>query len=175
MRNQLFLTLAANRAYVLGCNTLITGVGQEDFGGYPDCRQVFIDSFIQTSSFGTFTGTQGELETLRVLTPLMDLSKKQTIKLALNIERCYEALALTHTAYDGAYPPTGSDHATLLRAKGFEEAGIPDPLILRAHYEGLLPDLPETENYSPDAISPWMAEAVGKLVSWVVTWRRAYV
>lgn len=49
MRNQLFLTLAANRAYCLGTNALITGVCQEDFGGYPDCRRVFIDALQELS------------------------------------------------------------------------------------------------------------------------------
>lgn len=150
MRNQLFLTIAANRAFVLGCNTVVTGVCEEDFGGYPDCRQSFIRAFAHCSSLGTFTSDSGFDEGLNVLTPLMSLSKKQSVELAWELTRkgfnAYGALAYSHTSYDGHYPPTGHDHATLLRAKGFEEAGIPDPLILRAWIEGLM-ELPDTPTY----------------------------
>lgn len=149
MRNQLFLTVAANRAYVLGCNTIITGVSAEDFGGYPDCRPEFIEALVVASSLGTFTGTDGSPDSLRILTPLMHVSKRDTVKLALDMGACYEALTWSHTSYDGEYPPTGHDHATLLRAKGFEEANVPDPLILRAYIEGVMP-LPQTKNYLQD-------------------------
>lgn len=146
MRNQLFLTLAANRAYVIGANVLVTGVCQEDFGGYPDCRRVFIDALQNACNYGTFTGEGATLPPLQILTPLMSLTKKSTVKLALALPGCYEALAYSHTSYDGAYPPVGHDHATLLRAKGFEEAGVPDPLIVRAYREALM-ELPESSNY----------------------------
>lgn len=147
MRNQLFLTVAANRAYVLGCNVLITGVCQEDSGGYPDCRASFISSLQDTINYGTFTGEPGTLPPLRILTPLMYMTKAQSVKLAMKLPGCMEALAFSHTSYDGAYPPVGHDHATLLRAKGFEEAGVPDPLVVRAWKEGLM-ELPDTTNYN---------------------------
>lgn len=146
MRNQLFLTVAANRAYVLGCNVLVTGVCQEDSGGYPDCRATFISALQDAINYGTFTGEPGTLPPLRILTPLMYLTKAQSVKLAMTLPGCMEALAYSHTSYDGAYPPVGHDHATLLRAKGFEEAGVPDPLVVRAWREGLM-NLPETANY----------------------------
>jgi 7-cyano-7-deazaguanine synthase len=155
MRNQLFLTIAANRAYCLGTNVLFTGVCQEDFGGYPDCRQSFIDLFAEASAEGTFDGSNGGPFGLSIHTPLMDLSKAESVHLALRLEGCYEALAFTHTSYDGAYPPTGHDHATLLRAKGFEEANVPDPLVLRAHAEGLMA-LPSTPNYREDHLTPFL-------------------
>lgn len=152
MRNQLFLTIAANRAYVLGTNVLFTGVCQEDFGGYPDCRQQFVDLFAEASTEGTFTGEQDVPFGLQVQTPLMDLTKADSVHLALKLPGCYAALAYTHTSYDGAYPPTGHDHATLLRAKGFEEANVPDPLVVRASAEGLMP-LPPSANYNNSAMS----------------------
>lgn len=147
MRNQLFLTIAASHACAAGANVLVTGVCQEDFGGYPDCRRKFIDSFEETSSLGTFTGEDGLPSRLYVETPLMYLTKAESVELALDLPGCYAALAWSHTAYDGAYPPTGKDHASLLRAKGFEEANIPDPLVLRAWKEGLM-WLPQTRNYT---------------------------
>lgn len=160
MRNQLFLTLAANRAYILGANYVITGVCQEDFGGYPDCRREFIDAFEDATRRGTFTGKDGAPGEFQVLTPLMNLTKKDTVLLSLdrtmenrlrNIglfePSCYRALAFTHTGYDGSYPPVGKDHATLLRAKGFEEADCPDPLVIRAALYDRLMDLPDAKNY----------------------------
>lgn len=146
MRNQLFLTIAANRAYVLGCTNLVTGVCQEDFGGYPDCRQVFIDALEETCARGTFTGQDGALTRLKIHAPLMFLTKADSVHLARRLPGCYGALAYSHTAYDGQYPPLGFDHATVLRAQGFEKAGVADPLILRAACEALM-ELPETSNY----------------------------
>lgn len=149
MRNQFFLTLAANWAHSIGASVLVTGVCQEDFGGYPDCRRVFIDALETACNLGTFTGEEGALGPLRILTPLMYMTKKQTVELALALPECYGALQHSHTAYDGQYPPMGKDHATLLRDKGFEEAGVPDPLWLRAHLEGKY-KLPDTPNYKGD-------------------------
>lgn len=140
LRNQFFLTLAANRAVAQGSFHLVTGVCQEDFGGYPDCRQVFIDALAKATSLGLD-------QPFQIHTPLMDLTKAESVKLALKMPGCYEALAYSHTAYDGQYPPLGHDHATLLRAKGFEEAGVPDPLILRAFW-GMEMELPQTPNYA---------------------------
>ncbi|MEL7089041.1 MAG: 7-cyano-7-deazaguanine synthase, partial [Planctomycetota bacterium] len=106
-------------------------------------RQVFIDAMEDAieKSMGFDTGE------FRIHTPLMNLTKAETVHMAYEIPGCWDALAYSHTSYDGAYPPTGKDHATLLRAKGFFEAGLPDPLVLRAHREGLMA-LPETSNYA---------------------------
>lgn len=151
LRNQLFLTVAANRAYVHGARYLITGVCQEDFGGYPDCRRVFIDALQDACNYGSFTGEKDTLPPLNIVTPLMSLTKADTVRMAMSMDGCMKALAYSHTAYDGQYPPVGKDHATLLRAKGFEEAGIPDPLVVRAWSEGLM-DRPDTANYEVNIV-----------------------
>lgn len=143
LRNLLFLTLAANRAIAWGCDQLVTGVCQEDFGGYPDCRQVFVLAAEAAIRLGTFLDPNAKF-TIR--TPLMNLSKADSVKLALELHGCYGALGFSHTAYDGSYPPTGKDHATLLRAKGFEQAMVPDPLVVRAYWEGAM-GLPDSPNY----------------------------
>lgn len=122
-RNMLFLTLAANRAYVNNCDVLVTGVSEEDFGGYPDCREAFIDKMEDAIK----TGLDRDIE---IITPLIYENKAETVNMALNLgEECMEALGLSHTCYNGQHPPCGKCHACLLRAKGFEEAGIVDPLI----------------------------------------------
>lgn len=155
MRNQLFLTIAANRAYVHNAEALVTGVSEEDYGGYPDCRSAFIDALTHACNLGTFTGEKSTPGPLIILAPLMRLTKKAAVELALTLPGCYSALAWTHTSYDGAYPPVGHDHATLLRAKGFEEANVPDPLVLRAHLEGLM-DLPDSPNYAPEVAEKYL-------------------
>lgn len=151
MRNQLFLTIAANRAYCLGITDLITGVCQEDFGGYPDCRREFIDRLEDACILGTFTGDDGAPDILRIITPLMYMTKAESVQLAIEIPGAYAALQWTTTSYDGAFPPVGHDHATLLRAKGFAEAGMPDPLVIRAFVEGRM-ELPDTPNYSSELL-----------------------
>lgn len=138
-RNALFLTLAANRAYCLGLTDIVAGLCQEDYGGYPDCRQVFVDAFMHGLNLA-------HDRAFKLHTPLMDLTKAQSVKLAMELPGCYRQLAHSHTSYDGAFPPVGKDHATLLRAKGFEEAGVPDPLVLRAWTERVM-GLPSTPNY----------------------------
>jgi 7-cyano-7-deazaguanine synthase len=141
MRNALFLTLAANRAIVKGIMDVVTGVCQQDNANYPDCREEFIDAQVQT--INRALGIKGQF---RIHTPLMHLTKAQSIKMAQSMFGCYDALAWTHTAYDGNYPPTSKDHANTLRAQGFLEAGVPDPLVVRAWQDGLM-ELPTTRNY----------------------------
>ena len=161
LRNQFFLTLAANRAFVLGCTHLVTGVCQTDYSGYPDCRQEFVDSLAETINKGTFTGEDWLLGELTIHTPLMNLTKAESVALAI-AEGAYGMLAYSHTAYDGSYPPAGTDAASLLRAKGFEEADIPDPLILRAWINGLT-DLPETKNYSKVSVDKALSDLIAEL------------
>ena len=156
MRNTLFLTLAANRAICKDIKNLITGVCQADNANYPDCRQGFIDTMSDAineslgfeihreyNENGALVSVKREFN---IITPLMNNSKAETVKLALALPGCYEALAYSHTSYDGRYPPTDNNHSNVLRAQGFIEAGYPDPLVVRAWYEGLM-DLPLTENY----------------------------
>lgn len=154
MRNAVFLMLAANHAVAAGCATLITGVCQSDNANYPDCRAVFVSAAQMTANYALGTenpafGGQGEFS---IETPLMYLNKAMTVDLAFGLPHTYQALAYSHTAYDGKYPPTGKDHASVLRAHGFEMANRPDPLVMRAVKEGLMP-LPKTENYNDASLA----------------------
>lgn len=140
MRNPFFLTVAANRAIAKGCFNLVTGICQEDNANYPDCREAFRERFeaMVNRALG--------ISRFEIYAPLMNLSKSDTVDLARTLPGCWEALAYTHTSYDGQYPPTDMNHANVLRAKGFEDSGFPDPLVLRAYGEGLM-ELPATSNY----------------------------
>ena len=83
---------------------------------------------------------------MRFYAPLIELSKADTVRLSRMLPGCWEALAYSHTSYDGKYPPTDKNHSNLLREQGFVESSFPDPLVLRAYEEGLM-DLPNTANY----------------------------
>jgi len=145
MRNALFLTIAANRAEALGIPHIVTGVCQMDNANYDDCRATFIDATTEYINYALGHDHRGT-NPIYIQTPLMTLSKAETVKVAYEMPDCWEALAFTHTSYDGKYPPTDMNHANVLRAQGFEEAGLPDPLVVRAWKEGLM-ELPETSNY----------------------------
>lgn len=140
MRNVLFFTVAVNRAIALDCRNLVTGICQEDNANYPDCTEEFRMLFE-----GTANRALG-ITDLQVHAPLMNKSKAASVLLARELPGCWEALAYSHTSYDGRYPPVDNNHANVLRAHGFEQAGFPDPLVERAWREGLM-ELPTTSNY----------------------------
>jgi 7-cyano-7-deazaguanine synthase len=130
MRNLLFLTIAANRAVCLGAGSIITGICQADNANYPDCRDIF--ALDAERAINTALGIERNSDRwLSVITPLMDLTKADSVRLAANIPGCLEALGYSHTCYAGRVPPCGECHACILRAHGFAEAGIEDPLIAR--------------------------------------------
>lgn len=144
MRNALFLTLAANQAVCRDILTLVTGVCEDDDANYPDCRRDFIDA--QQAMINEALGIDG----FAIEAPLIDVPKSDAIKKSLTMPGCYMAFADTHTAYSGEYPPVTQDHATVLRAHAFAKANMPDPLIVRAHLEGLC-DLPPHGHYKAAA------------------------
>lgn len=146
MRNSLFLTIAANRAVALGCGAVVTGICQEDNANYPDCTEAFRRSIEKSITTSLGIDSTSVENAFFVEAPLMYLSKAKTVHLAKTLPGCMEALAYSHTSYDGKYPPTDHNHSNLLRAHGFLEAGEPDPLVVRAWREGLMP-LPESANY----------------------------
>ena len=124
-RNLLFLTIAAAFAYQRGITEIVTGVCQTDYSGYPDCRAdtiVALQAAVRAGMDSPFT----------IHTPLMYLTKAESVLLMRDLGKL-ELLALSHTCYNGSVPPCGTCPACLLRAKGFAEAGIPDPLLARAN------------------------------------------
>lgn len=131
-RNILFLSLAGSRAYVRNCDAIITGVSQADFAGYPDCRAEFITNMESALSAGLD-------RKISIVCPLMHLTKAQTVELAATLPGCMDALSHSTTCYNGAIPPCGTCNSCQLRAKGFAEAGVADPLIKRLSQKALAP------------------------------------
>lgn len=135
LRNMLFLTVAANVALSLDCYDLITGVCQMDNANYPDCTADFIaaTTFAMQEALGMNRDDyiRRDGPQLRVLTPLISLTKAETVKLASTFPEWEKVMSMSHTCYAGETPPCGRCHACVLRAEGFRQAGVPDPLIER--------------------------------------------
>ena len=120
-RNLVFLTFAAAWAWRRGIGHIVTGVAQTDYSGYPDCREQTLRSLEQTLRLGMETD-------IALHAPLMHLSKRQTVELAQSLG-ALDTMRLTHTCYNGRRPPCGECAACRLRARGFAEAGLADPLL----------------------------------------------
>ncbi|MCX6595379.1 MAG: 7-cyano-7-deazaguanine synthase QueC [Acidobacteria bacterium] len=125
-RNTVFLSFALAWAEVLGASDIYLGVNAVDYSGYPDCRPEFIQAFEQMANLATKAGVEG-VQRLRIHTPLITLTKAEIIALGAELGVDY---GLTHSCYDPSPngQPCGHCDSCLLRLKGFEEAGLTDPL-----------------------------------------------
>jgi 7-cyano-7-deazaguanine synthase len=123
-RNTIFLSFALGWAEVLGAFDIFIGVNALDYSGYPDCRPAFVRAFESLASVATKAGVEGARFTVH--TPLMTLDKAGIIRLGCSLGVDY---ALTHSCYDPspAGEACGECDSCRLRAKGFREAGVPDP------------------------------------------------
>lgn len=125
-RNTVFLSFALAWAEVLGASDIYLGVNAVDYSGYPDCRPEFIQAFEQMANLATKAGVEG-VQRLRIHTPLITLTKARIIALGTELGVDY---SLTHSCYDPSASGQSCGHcdSCLLRLKGFEEAGLSDPL-----------------------------------------------
>jgi 7-cyano-7-deazaguanine synthase len=119
-RNLIFISYAAIYARSLGVQDIYTGVCQADFSGYPDCRDSFIKSLNQTLNLAMDYS-------FNIITPLMNISKADSVRLMKDIG-CLGWYKHTHTCYEGQRPACGRCPSCLLRLKGFNEAGLLDPI-----------------------------------------------
>lgn len=123
-RNTVFSALAVSLADSIGANAVVAGVNALDYSGYPDCRPEFFRYFQRVANLGTREGMEGK--GIRVLTPLIDLSKEGIIRMALRLK---VPLELTWSCYCGGEKPCGRCDSCKLRAKGFARAGVKDPAL----------------------------------------------
>ena len=123
-RNTIFLSLALGWAEVLGARDIVMGVNALDYSGYPDCRPAFIAAFETLASVATRAGVGGAR--FRIHTPLIAMSKSDIIRRGLALGLDY---GLTTSCYDPRPDGQSCGHcdSCALRAKGFAEAGVPDP------------------------------------------------
>lgn len=127
-RNTVFLALALGWAEVLGAHDLVIGVNALDYSGYPDCRPEYVAAFEHLASLATARGVSGER--FRIHAPLLHLTKAAIIRRGIALGLDYR---LTHSCYDPHSDgrPCGRCDSCLLRAAGFAEAGVMDPIAAR--------------------------------------------
>ena len=127
-RNTIFLALALAWAEVLGAQDIVIGVNALDYSGYPDCRPEFLAAFERLAALATAQGVRGAQ--FRIHAPLVALTKADIIRKGVDMGLDY---GLTHSCYDPgpAGRPCGRCDSCQLRAAGFVQAGIADPVLLR--------------------------------------------
>lgn len=126
-RNSVFLSLAASLAETRGARAIYFGANALDYSGYPDCRPEFIEAFEEMMMLGTKIGVESKERPLRIIAPLLHLSKAGIVRLGRELGVPFE---WTWSCYEGREFPCGECDSCILRAKGFQEAGIEDPLLL---------------------------------------------
>lgn len=128
-RNTIFLSLALAWSEVIGAGRIVIGVNALDYSGYPDCRPEFISAFEYLATLATRAGVEGR--PVRIWAPLQQLTKAGIVRLGLELGVDF---ALTHSCYDPAPDgrPCQRCDSCQLRARGFAEAGVSDPLLSHA-------------------------------------------
>jgi 7-cyano-7-deazaguanine synthase len=125
-RNTIFLSYALAYAEVSSAQDIFIGVTAVDYSGYPDCRPEYISAYEKMANLATKSGVEGK-ERLKIHTPLIHLSKAKIIEKGLALGVDYR---LTHSCYDPDDEGTacGVCDSCQLRLKGFNEAGVTDPV-----------------------------------------------
>ncbi len=128
-RNTVFLSFALAWAETLGASDIFIGVNALDYSGYPDCRPEYIAAYETMANLATKAGVEGT-QKLKIHAPLISLTKAQIIQEGLRLGVDY---GLTSSCYDPGDDgrPCGACDSCVLRAKGFAEAGVSDPLYGR--------------------------------------------
>jgi len=128
-RNTIFLSFALAWAETLGANDIYVGVNALDYSGYPDCRPEYIAAYENMANLATKAGVEGT-QKLKIHAPLIQLSKAQIIQKGLDLGVDYST---TSSCYDPGPEgqPCGQCDSCQLRAKGFAEVGVADPLYLK--------------------------------------------
>jgi 7-cyano-7-deazaguanine synthase len=129
-RNTLFVAHALALAEVLEAGEIVLGINALDYSGYPDCRPEWLAAMQEVARLGTRAGSEGRAPVL--VAPLVRMSKADIVRagVALGID-----FSLTHSCYDpgAGGGACGLCDSCVLRRRGFEQAGIPDPTVYAAH------------------------------------------
>ena len=108
-------------------DSIFIGANAIDYSGYPDCRPEFFEAFQEVLRVGTKAGVEGR--PIKVEAPILRMSKAEIVNLGKKLDA---PLHLTWSCYNGSDKACGHCDSCLLRLKGFQDAGYPDPVP----YEG---------------------------------------
>lgn len=122
-RNTIFLSFAFSWAEAAGAEAVVIGANAVDYSGYPDCRPEYLETMEEVFRKATKTGAEGGR--IKILAPLLRMTKAEIVKFGKELGVPFER---TWSCYLGGETPCGRCDSCLLRAKGFEEAGVADPL-----------------------------------------------
>lgn len=123
-RNLIFASIGVSFADAVGAKAVVLGPNAIDYSGYPDCRKQFYKALNKAVNLGTKNPIMGKK--IRILTPIINMSKAQIVKLAFKLN---VPLKYTWSCYKGGKKPCGNCDSCLLRAAGFKEAGYDDPAL----------------------------------------------
>ncbi|MFA7255888.1 MAG: 7-cyano-7-deazaguanine synthase QueC [Candidatus Omnitrophota bacterium] len=124
-RNSVFLSMALSCAETEKADAIFIGVNALDYSGYPDCRPEYLAAIVAAMWSGTKAGVEGRK--IEIKAPLIKLTKKDIVLLGQKLGVPFER---TWSCYAGGDKPCGTCDSCILRAKGFREAGIPDPSLV---------------------------------------------
>ncbi|MBS3781377.1 MAG: 7-cyano-7-deazaguanine synthase QueC [Candidatus Thermoplasmatota archaeon] len=122
-RNIIFLSYALSYAESVEADAIYIGATARDYSGYPDCRPEFFETFEKMAEKGTKRGIEGDPVQIRY--PLIDKTKGDIV---LKADELGVPLHLTWSCYRGGENACGKCDSCKLRLKGFEEAGLEDPI-----------------------------------------------
>ena len=129
-RNTVFLSFALGWAEVIGASDIFIGVNALDYSGYPDCRPEYIAAYEQMANLATKAGTDYLKSSIgspmRIRTPLISMTKAEIIRAGLELAVDYSETLSCYDPIDGELA-CGHCDACLLRLRGFQQNGIPDP------------------------------------------------
>ena len=125
-RNTIFLSFALAYAEIAQAPDIFIGVNAIDYSGYPDCRPEFIRTFESMANMATRAGVEGASR-ISIQTPLIRMTKGEIVRRAVELG---VDIGLTHSCYDpdAMGRACGRCDSCILRRKGFEEAGVADPV-----------------------------------------------
>jgi 7-cyano-7-deazaguanine synthase len=121
-RNILFLSYAVSYAEAIGAEAVFIGAHQLDFSNYPDCREIFFESYRQMLRKGTRSGSEGR--SVEIVTPIINMTKKQIVEEGMKLGVPFGE---TWSCYSQGQTPCGKCESCMFREKAFREAGVPDP------------------------------------------------